>query len=99
VQSPRPGASLHPILTAFLASLMKEFESENDEIILVQVVTFGELLRQQWTKQRQLMLRNHFDQRPSPEDSADGSIETIVGSSLRHHTMLFLPGDDAKPYR
>jgi hypothetical protein len=68
---------------------MKEFQSENDEIILVQVRPFGELLRQQWAKRRQLMLRHHLDHRPSPEDSTDGGIETIVGSSLWHRRMLF----------
>jgi hypothetical protein len=50
------------LLPHFLPSLMKEFEPEHDEIILVKVLPFGELLHQQWTKHRQLMLRHHFDQ-------------------------------------
>jgi len=68
---------------------MKEFESENDEIIFVQMLPFGELLRKQWTKHRQLMLGHHLDHRPGPQDSTDGSVETIVGSSLRHRRMFF----------
>ena len=63
--------------------LMKIFEPENDKFIFSHVTLLGQPFQKQDTERRQPMFRHHLDQRPSAQDSIDGSVKTVLGHSDR----------------
>jgi len=62
---------------------MKIFEPENDKFIFSHVTLLGQPFQKQDTERRQPMFRHHLDQRPSAQDSIDGSVKTVLGHSDR----------------
>ena len=62
---------------------MKVLKSQNDEFVFGQIMLLGERFRERRAKHRQLMLRNHLDERPNSQDSINGRVTTILERAHR----------------
>lgn len=74
---------------------MKVLKSQNDEFVFGQVRSLRKRFHERRAKRRQSMLRHHLDEGPSPQDSIDNGVKTILGRSHWLSAIEDLGGRDA----